>query len=184
MALIDIEYGSLASSEIMNKNFMYLDNRISEASGDINTSISSLLSNIATINTRLAELSEELSEIFEDFTNKLDTLKLKTEILVNDSTMVPDWSQCIYVEQGNQYTVSSNGFVLLNPKSNASGELTINGVVVTLKTRANNYDNASQLMAIPVREGDVVVCNLECNSVYFLPTKNFKYESVDSNEEV
>ena len=184
MALIDIEYGSLASSNIMNKNFMYLDNRISETSGNLNTSISSLLSNIATINTRLAELAEELSETFENFTNKLDTLKLKTEILVNDSTMVPDWSQCVYIAQGSQYKVSSNGFVLLNPKSNASGELTINGVVVTLKTRANNYDNASQLITIPVREGDVVICNLECNSIYFLPTKIFKYESINSNEEV
>ena len=29
MALINIEYGSLASSETMNKNFMYLDDKIS-----------------------------------------------------------------------------------------------------------------------------------------------------------
>ena len=28
MTLIDIEYGSLASSETMNKNFLYLDNKI------------------------------------------------------------------------------------------------------------------------------------------------------------
>ena len=32
MALTEIEYGSLASSEIMNNNFQYLDNRISSVS--------------------------------------------------------------------------------------------------------------------------------------------------------
>lgn len=184
MALIDIEYGSLASSDIMNKNFMYLDNRISESSGDINTSISSLLSNIATINTRIAELAEDLSETITDFTNKIDAFKLKTEILINDSTMVPDWARCSLISQLSGYVVTSNGFVLINPKSNANGNLTINGSVVALKTRANNYDNAAQLMAFPVKEGDVVSLNIECNNVYFLPTKIFKYESIVTNEEV
>ena len=184
MALIDIEYGSLASSDIMNKNFIYLDNRISEASGDVNTSISSLLSNIATINTRLAELSENLSENFEDFLNKLESLRLKTEVLINDSTMVPDWTCCSSIAHSSEYRVSMNGFILLTPKSNASGDLRINGAIVSLKTRANNYDNASQLISIPVKDGDIVVCNVECNNIYFLPTKVFKYESLDSNMEV
>ena len=178
MALIDIEYGSLASSDIMNKNFLYLDNRISESSGDINTSISSLLSNIATINTRIAELAEDLSETITDFTNKIDTFKLKTEILINDSTMVPDWSRCSIIAQPIGYTVSTNGFILINPKPAVSGNVVINGVSVAFKTRVNNYDNSSQLVAFPVKEGDVVSCYVECNNVYFLPTKIFKYETL------
>ena len=43
MALINIEYGSLASSDTMNKNFMYLDDKIAESSESIMTSISSIL---------------------------------------------------------------------------------------------------------------------------------------------
>mgnify|MGYP003308186977 CR=1 FL=1 len=43
MSLINIEYGSLASSDTMNKNFMYLDNKIAESVGDIDTSIKLIL---------------------------------------------------------------------------------------------------------------------------------------------
>ena len=35
MALDNIEYGSIASSEIMNKNFSYLDNKIAETNVSI-----------------------------------------------------------------------------------------------------------------------------------------------------
>ena len=45
MALENIEYGSLASSETMNKNFMYLDDKIANTAESIMTSISSILSN-------------------------------------------------------------------------------------------------------------------------------------------
>ena len=62
MALVNIEYGSLASSEIMNKNFIYLDDKIAESSESIMTSISSILSNIATINTRLNDISENITD--------------------------------------------------------------------------------------------------------------------------
>lgn len=35
MALTEIEYGSLASSDVMNKNFEYLDNKISDVSENL-----------------------------------------------------------------------------------------------------------------------------------------------------
>ena len=46
MALTEIEYGSLASSEVMNNNFEYLDNKISDVSEN-------LASNVATINANI-----------------------------------------------------------------------------------------------------------------------------------
>ena len=60
MALINIEYGSLASSETVNKNFTYLDEKIAESNESIMTSISSILSNIATINARINDISENM----------------------------------------------------------------------------------------------------------------------------
>ena len=47
MSLINIEYGSLASSEVMNKNFLYLDDKIAESNNSIMTSISSILSRLS-----------------------------------------------------------------------------------------------------------------------------------------
>ena len=77
MALIDIEYGSLASSETMNKNFTYLDDKIAETSESIMTSISSILSNIATINSRLNDITESMDGSMDVLTSSLDDYKIK-----------------------------------------------------------------------------------------------------------
>ena len=66
MALINIEYGSLASSETMNKNFSYLDDKISETSDAIMTTISSMLSSIATINSRLSEITGDIVDVNDE----------------------------------------------------------------------------------------------------------------------
>ena len=88
MALENIEYGSIASSETMNKNFSYLDNKIAETHESIMTSISSILSNIATINSRLSDLSEGIDNTSENLENKLEDYKLKTKkSFKNDSLL-------------------------------------------------------------------------------------------------
>ena len=81
MALINIEYGSLASSETMNQNFIYLDNKIAESSDSIMTSISSILSNIATINTRLNEITENMGDSINSLNAVLEDYKSKTKLL-------------------------------------------------------------------------------------------------------
>lgn len=53
MALIDIEYGSLASSETLNKNFQFLQNSISDFAQVIETNKASLESQISTVNTNV-----------------------------------------------------------------------------------------------------------------------------------
>lgn len=173
MALINIEYGSLASSETMNKNFMYLDNKIADSSETIMTSISSILSNIATINTRLNEISGSMEDSVDSLTSKIDDYKTKTKLLVNKSSMVPDWKNCasISITTEDSYIVPSNGYLLLLPTSSASGNLVINNTTVVFKNRNNTYDNAAQLVAIPVFDGDVVSSDVTFSNIYFLPSK-------------
>ena len=56
MALINIEYGSVARSEVLNKNFLYLDEKIADSNTSTATNISSIFSNTPflqyAINTR------------------------------------------------------------------------------------------------------------------------------------
>lgn len=179
MALIDIEYGSLASSETMNKNFMYLDDKIAETSESIMTSISSILSNIATINSRLNDITENVEDSVENLSTNLEEYKAKTKMLVNKASMVPNWATCasITLTTTDTYTVPSNGFLLLVPNSTLKGNLTINGVSVVFKNRASNYDNASQLVAIPVVDGDQVKTDITFTNVYFLPSKEIIIEN-------
>ena len=179
MALINIEYGSLASSEIMNKNFMYLDDKIADTSESIMTSISSILSNIATINTRLNEISENMSDSVQNLVNSIDETKTKTKILVNKACMVPHWenSSMVNLSVNSPYTVKSNGYVLILPETAGAGNIIINGKAVTFKTRASIYDNGSQLVAIPVADGDIVSTTIGLSSVYFLPVCEVNLEN-------
>lgn len=63
MALINIEYGALASSEVMNNNFEYLDNRISSAVEGNASTTAAIYSNIASINSLITRTSNMLRPI-------------------------------------------------------------------------------------------------------------------------
>lgn len=178
MALINIEHGSLASSEVMNKNFLYLDDKIAESSDSIMTSISSILSNIATINTRLADLSENVNDYVEDFNTSLSDYKEKTKMLVKKNSMVPNWAGCYSISLTTDFTVPSNGFILALPVSNASGNIYVNEQIgLVIKQRTNTYDNASQLISIPVKNGDIVSSDATLTSAYFLPASEISIEN-------
>lgn len=179
MALINIEYGSLASSEIMNKNFLYLDDKIAESYDSIQTSISSILSNIATINSRLNEVAENMQDSIEASSTTIEDYKTKTKLLIEKSSMVPDWTNCyaISINSGAKYEVKSNGYILLLPTTSTTGNLTVNQKSVVFKTKTNNYDNSGQLVAIPVCCGDIVSSTATFDKVYFVPTKDVSVEN-------
>lgn len=171
MALINIDYGSLASSETLNSNFLYLENKISNNTESIMTNIASIMSNIATINSRLSEIAEALADSDLNLNNKIDSYKSKTNLLFLQTGMCPDWSSCSVFD----YTVNtdmvmpSNGFLLFAPATTGRGTVTINGVSVTLKLRNSADDNASMLIPIPVQKDDVVNCAVPMSNVYFVP---------------
>ena len=74
MALTEIEYGSLASSEVMNNNFNYLDNRVSNLSETIISSNAGINSNIASINSTITSLTDKLNTDIEKLTTDLSTI--------------------------------------------------------------------------------------------------------------
>lgn len=165
MALINIEYGSLASSETMNSNFQYLDDKISEVSSSFTTSISSVSSNVATVNANLTELSETLDSTKEDLEESIEAANNSTMTAL----MLPDWSGCISISKPNSYKAPSNGYVLINPQAQGSGTLTINGTTVNMKYRGHENDNSAQLVPYPVKKNDKVTCAVNITAVYFLP---------------
>ena len=73
MALTEIEYGSLASSEVINNNFQYLDNRISTLSEASAGNFAGVNSNIASINSTITNMSEEINQNIEDINTNIET---------------------------------------------------------------------------------------------------------------
>ena len=72
MALTNIEYGSLASSDVMNQNFTYLDNRISSLSSDLTSNVATINSNIATVNSNISSMSDSYDESFQSVNTTLN----------------------------------------------------------------------------------------------------------------
>lgn len=56
MTLTEIEYGSLASSTVLNNNFQYLQDKITELSALITSETSSYSSTVATLNNSITDL--------------------------------------------------------------------------------------------------------------------------------
>ncbi len=65
MSLIEIEYGSLASSADVNNNFQYLDNKVSGLSDLITTKTASFASNVATLNTNVTAVMGYKNSFFQ-----------------------------------------------------------------------------------------------------------------------
>ncbi len=138
MALTEIEYGSLASSEVMNNNFQYLDDKISSVSETVISNEAGVSSNIASINSTISSMSEELTSNIEELETNVDELtsSLNTSGLLNVTTYVngtswykeyfsdSDKTTRVWLEQGG--VCASNGSTsFLQAFSNTNYTLTL-----------------------------------------------------------
>lgn len=159
MSLINIEYGSLASSDILNKNYTYLDEKIINSVNTLNTSISSLLSNIATINVKLNDLSDEINDATEDFLSNIVNLKNKVQVSINLASLLPNWNGCFVINDLSHYIAQYNGFLLLNTQAGMVENVEINDFSFSI----------SSFALLPIKSGDVVRSTANWQSVKFLP---------------
>lgn len=160
MALTHIEYGSVAKSDTINNNFTYLEDKITETSETLLSSINSLSSNISAVNTSLNQLSETLNSSLETLDGKVEEYKTKTKLLVNKALNIPNWSGITEAEGSNcTYTAPANGFYLLILSAEA-------GCVITLNENSINPNNTG-FMIIPVKSGDVLTASENVYNVYF-----------------
>lgn len=162
MALINIEYGSLASSDTMNKNFTFLENKISEVSTSTNTVISSILSNIATINSKLAEFADAIQESSKTCQSGISEVRTRARVLFNKMTMVPNWGLCYELTQSEKqsFSATQNGYLLLYPGDDLTGEIKINDIAL------NKNDNQ---IVVPIKTGDIMTSSVSLAKAYFLP---------------
>ena len=137
MALTEIEYGSLASSEVMNNNFEYLDNKISDVSENLASNVATINANIATANTSISTLGENVNKSVENLntnlteaTNKLVGEKgLFITFYQNDSSWYREYfsdkekTTRVWIEQGGVLTGGGDynrQVVFLKPFQNAN----------------------------------------------------------------
>ena len=113
MALIEIEYGSLASSSTINNNFSHLENRLNS----YNENIVSIQNNISSLNSTLShsisntksELNSVIDELKSQTDEKFLSLEESTSLTVLGNSLAPDYSKAVGISL--PYTVTSDGYV-------------------------------------------------------------------------
>ena len=75
MALTTIKYGELASSEIMNNNFKYLDDKISNLNETVTSNKAGMNSNIASINSSITTINENMTQNVKTLENSINEAK-------------------------------------------------------------------------------------------------------------
>ena len=175
MPLTNIEYGSIASSETMNNNFSYLDNKIDDNMTSVTSSISSILSSIATINSTLSELSQDVNDALDELDSRVETYRTKTKLLVNKACVAPNWKICesITLSADEDYEALANGYLLMLPGAYSVGNLIVGSTTVVLS--ASIY--ASQLICVPVMKDDLIRTTAGLTNAYFLPAADVSVEN-------
>lgn len=131
MSLEEIRNGSLADPSIVNKNFEYLDDRITDTANKIYTNNASFDSKIATLSNNITNLDTKMKNDISEQSKKIDNMNTNVTKLQSNitSAIVPDYSKG--VGAGNNYVAPSNGWLrcMANIESYQS-HVRINGVVV------------------------------------------------------
>ena len=148
MTLIEIEYGSLASSETMNKNFNYLDDKLTNITEDINTNIATINSNIASINTSQENNNQAINTKIDQINNTISELEASGMYVVTyrngDSWYREFYSDSaktkrVWLEQGGKTTTPATVNLLKNfSNTNYCVQLTM-----TEPLNGGNYQNLS-----------------------------------------
>ena len=166
MPLTHIEYGSLASSETMNNNFEYLDNRATTIANNITSTSSSIYSN-------LASLISTFSQTTGDIETELSELTTFTQNIKNDfdsQNNAPDYSKGISITM--PYTVGANGYVYAGIDGVDSTQYVyVNGKVVHGHCGYSGGKSVYSGSLFRVCEGDVVSVSRKMGAYYFYPMK-------------
>lgn len=164
MALTHIEYGSLASSSVINNNFEYLDNRITTVANNLTSTASSISSNIASMNSSFSETTQEISSDLSDF--KLYHNALRADF--DTQNEAPDYSNAETITF--PYTAAAHGYVYAKIQ-------TVNGIMsVFINNNPVMYGQYGNILSTHgsmyrVGTGDKITITGTCQEACFYPIK-------------
>ena len=175
MPLTHIEYGSLASSSLVNNNFDYLSDRISEVSNSLTSATASINSNISGINGFLSEQIETLASNIEYLNSDLQDLRNDFKSQNN----APDYSRGVGISL--PYTVTEDGYVYAGVSGyDYYDYVYVNEKIVHGHCGYSGGINVYSGSVFRVSKGDVVSVGRQMESYYFYP---MKYQITQNQDE-
>ena len=113
MTLTKIEYGSIASSEIVNNNFQHLDDKISSVSQSLSANTTALSGTISSLSATVATNKETQAAQIDKINSTINEHIYVKESYKNGY----DWYRLYsdgWIEQGGYCSLSSNGQIKIN----------------------------------------------------------------------
>lgn len=167
MPLTHIEYGSLASSETMNDNFEYLDNRVTTVANNLTSSSSSIYSNIASLNSTFSQTTEGLASDIAELETYAQNIRNDLDSVNN----APDYSKGIAITS-LPYTVEADGYVYAGIEGTDSTQYVyVNGKIVHGHCGYSGGKLVYSGSLFRVSEGDEVSVSRRTGAYYFYPMK-------------
>lgn len=132
MPLVEIQNGTLADSTVINNNFDYLDDRITDTANRIYTNNAQFESQIATLNralsTNVDNLEGEITTLQTSTTEQINTISGQVSTLAAKS-IAPDYTRGSQVANG--FVASTDGWLRCTARIDSYGShVYINGVSV------------------------------------------------------
>lgn len=166
MALEHIEYGSLASSAMMNDNFEYLDDRISGLAESLASDISGVCSSIASISSSVSEQNAALSSSISSLNSYAQAIRQDLDA----KNHAPNYSKGIAITL--PYTASKNGYVYAGVDGMDSVKYVyVNNHIVHGHCGYSGGYRVYSGSLFRVNKGDTVTCSKTYGHYYFYPMK-------------
>ena len=166
MPLIHIEYGALASSETMNDNFEYLDDRVTSVANNLVSSTTSIYSNISGLSMSLSEQINDIESDIGDLGDNLSDLRSDFESQNNS----PDYSRGVGITL--PYTVLADGYVYAGVDgTDYMKYVYVNQKIVHGHCGYSGGYNVYSGSLFRVSKNDIVSANNPIGSYYFYPMK-------------
>lgn len=174
MSLEEIRNGSLADPDVINNNFKYLDDRITDAENKIYTNNANFESKISTLNNNInlnnKNLDEKIKSINEDISSVENNLSSTNEKLTNIFNIIaPNYTKEFSISSG--WVATTNGYVswYSGHNDNSQGYLWINGIEVSYHS-SYKYTDPHRIQYM-VSKGDVITFSGKGCSAKFFPCK-------------
>lgn len=109
MAIVEIEYGSIASSQVLNDNFESLESDIQELASTIETAVATMQSNISSLSTTITSVTDDVESLVADVFPigaprlSLDGVLDDGEIWLEGAEVSKDTYSALYEVYGDTY---------------------------------------------------------------------------------
>lgn len=171
MALTRIQYGGDVASGVLNDNFEYLDDRITDVGSSISTVQSNLASVSSTLNGRINNLDFATPQDLEDAVTELEASIGTVDDKVDSINYAPDYSKAVGISI--PYTVLEDGWISIYMRGAWGGFATyVNSQMIAYVEGAtdNRFTNGN-VNTFMVSAGDTITTTGNVAGAWFYPMK-------------